>query len=98
MKLFGVLLTVDVIVGALVGGVVGILLPKISTGLSLGLLVSLFCGVLIYGSNTGDASVGVEINLALFAFLIIGSIFATQKFEMFCSSIRIALATGLGKI
>ena len=39
------LLTVVVLAGALVGGVVGILLPKISTGLSLGVLLSLFFGV-----------------------------------------------------
>ena len=45
MRLFGVLLTVVVLAGALVGGVVGILLPKISTGLSLGVLLSLFVGV-----------------------------------------------------
>lgn len=45
MKLFGVLLTVLVLLGALVGGVVGVLLPKISTGLSLGVLLSLFFGV-----------------------------------------------------
>ena len=45
MKVFGVLLTVVVLVGALVGGVVGVLLPKISAGLSLGVLLSLFFGV-----------------------------------------------------
>jgi hypothetical protein len=45
MKLFGVFLTALVLVGALVGGVVGVLLPKISSGLALGFLVSLFLGV-----------------------------------------------------
>ena len=45
MKLFGVLLTTLVLMGALVGGVVGVLLPKISTGLSLGVLTSLFFSV-----------------------------------------------------
>ena len=45
MKLFGVMLTTLVVVGALVGGVVGVLLPKISTGISLGVLISLFLGV-----------------------------------------------------
>jgi hypothetical protein len=48
MRLFGVLLIVAVLVGALVGGVVGILLPKISTGLSLGALLSLFFGVVSF--------------------------------------------------
>ena len=45
MKLFGVLLTTLVMMGALVGGVVGVLLPKISTGISLGVLSSLYLGV-----------------------------------------------------
>jgi F0F1-type ATP synthase assembly protein I len=45
MKLFGVMLTTLVVMGALVGGVVGVLLPKISTGISLGVLISLFLGV-----------------------------------------------------
>lgn len=45
MKLFGVFLTALVLVGALVGGVVGVLLPKISSGLALGFLMSLFLGV-----------------------------------------------------
>ena len=45
MKLFGVMLTTLVLMGALVGGVVGVLLPKISTGISLGVLLSLFLGV-----------------------------------------------------
>jgi hypothetical protein len=48
MKLFGVMLAVVVLVGALVGAVVGVLLPKISTGLSLGVLFSLFIGVVIF--------------------------------------------------
>ena len=48
MKVFGVLLTVVVLVGALVGGVVGVLLPKISAGLSLGVLLSLFFGVVSF--------------------------------------------------
>lgn len=47
MKLFGVMLAVVVLVGALVGAVVGVLLPKISTGLSLGVLCSLYIGVVI---------------------------------------------------
>jgi hypothetical protein len=45
MKLFGVLLTVLVLLGAVVGGVVGVLLPKISSGLALGFLCSLYLGV-----------------------------------------------------
>jgi hypothetical protein len=45
MKLFGVMLTTLVLMGALVGGVVGVLLPKISTGISLGVLMSLYLGV-----------------------------------------------------
>ena len=45
MKLFGVLLTVLVLLGAMVGGVVGVLLPKISSGLALGFLISLYLGV-----------------------------------------------------
>lgn len=45
MKLFGVMLTTLVLMGALVGGVVGVLLPKISTGISLGVLLSIFLGV-----------------------------------------------------
>ena len=45
MKLFGVLFTILVLMGALVGGVVGVLLPKISTGISLGVLTSLYFGV-----------------------------------------------------
>jgi hypothetical protein len=45
MKLFGVMLTTLVLMGALVGGVVGVLLPKISTGISLGVLMSLYFGV-----------------------------------------------------
>jgi uncharacterized membrane protein YccC len=48
MRLFGVLLIVAILIGALVGGVVGILLPKISTGLSLGALLSLFFGVVSF--------------------------------------------------
>ena len=45
MKLFGVLLTVLILLGAAVGGVVGVLLPKISSGLALGFLSSLFLAV-----------------------------------------------------
>lgn len=45
MKVFGVLLTALVLMGALVGGVVGILLPKISAGLTLGVLLSLVFGM-----------------------------------------------------
>jgi hypothetical protein len=41
MKVFGVMLMVISVCGALVGGVVGILLPKLSVGVSLGFLVAL---------------------------------------------------------
>ena len=55
MKLFGVLLTVLILLGAAVGGVVGVLLPKISSGLALGFLSSLFLAVV-------SASVALEID------------------------------------
>ena len=55
MKLFGVLLTVLILLGAAVGGVVGVLLPKISSGLALGFLSSLFLAVV-------SASVVLEID------------------------------------
>lgn len=42
MKLFGVMLAILVLSGALVGGVVGVLLPKISIGISLGFFFALF--------------------------------------------------------
>jgi len=41
MKLFGVIASVVVAMGALVGGVVGILLPKVSSGFSLGVCMAL---------------------------------------------------------
>ncbi len=40
MKLFGVMAGTLIGLGALVGGVIGVLLPKISTGVSLGLVTS----------------------------------------------------------
>ena len=42
MKLFELIAMVLVGTGALVGGVVGLLLPKISTGFSLGVFIALF--------------------------------------------------------
>jgi hypothetical protein len=94
MKLFGGLLAILVLIGALVGGVVGVLLPKITTGVSLGFLVSLFASVIIYGANAAGNLSAILIP-SIFALLIIGSVFATQKYDVFCSSIRTALITGL---
>jgi hypothetical protein len=73
---------------------VGVLLPKITTGVSLGFLVSLFASVIIYGANAAGNLSAILIP-SIFALLIIGSVFATQKYDVFCSSIRTALITGL---
>lgn len=50
---------------------------------------------IIYGANEGEDVVSVIMSGALFFILVVGSVFATQKYEFFCSSIRTALATGL---
>ena len=61
MKLFGVLLTVLILLGAAVGGVVGVLLPKISSGLALGFLSSLFLAVVSGGALEVDDDMNVLI-------------------------------------
>lgn len=94
MKLFGGLLATVVLMGALVGGVVGVLLPKITTGISLGFLVSLFASVIIYGTNAAG-NLSLILIPSAFASLITGSILLSQKYVIFCSSIRTALVTGL---
>lgn len=42
LTMFGCLGFIVVLAGGLIGGVVGVLLPKTTTGLSLGVFVSLF--------------------------------------------------------
>ena len=42
MKIFEVLTTVLLLIGAAVGGVLGLLIPRVTTGLILGFLVGLF--------------------------------------------------------
>ena len=94
MKLFHLMLVAVILVGGLVAGVVGLLLPKISTGLELGMLTSLFLGTIIYG--VFDISVFGQVSVStMFIGSISAAVLGTQRFEDFCAMSRTALVTGL---
>lgn len=94
MKLFELMLTAVIITGGIVAGVVGLLLPKISTGLELGMLTSLFLATVIYGVSeiglVGKISVST-----MFVASMVAAVLGTQRFESICAVFRTALATGL---
>ena len=92
MKLFTVMLSIVVIVGALVSGVVSLLLPKVSTGVELGALSSLFFAVSLYGSSFTLSPVYL---LAIFCTLVSVSIVATQFFERICTLLCTSSVAGL---
>lgn len=71
----------------------GMLLPKISAGISLGALISIFLGISVYGFSNG--SIGEILALFVFVGTIGSSIFLAQKHEELCSYIRISLFVGL---
>ena len=67
------------------------LLPKISMGISLGLLVTIYIGVCVYSSEI----IGGGLILFVLMVTIPVSIYLTQKYEALCSLVRLSLVSGL---
>lgn len=68
------------------------LLPKLSRGLTIGTLISVFFGVLCYSTSSYYGSV---IEFVTFAVSMAISFYITQYHDEFSSLLRISSATGL---
>lgn len=68
------------------------LLPKLSRGLTIGTLISVFFGVLCYST---DSYYGSVIEFVTFAVSMGFSFYITQYYDEFSALLRISSATGL---